>query len=30
MQDTIGPDAGGETLDGLAVDLPARVGGGWL
>jgi hypothetical protein len=30
MQDTIGPDAGGKTLDGLAVDLPARVGGGWL
>jgi hypothetical protein len=30
MQDTIGPDAGGKTLDGLAVDLPARVRGGWL
>ena len=30
MQDAIGPDAGGKTLDGLAVDLPARVGGGWL
>jgi hypothetical protein len=30
MQDTIGLDAGGESLDGLAVDLPARVRGGWL
>ena len=30
MQDPIGPDAGGKTLDGLAVDLPARVRGGWL
>ena len=26
----VGPDAGGKALDGLAVDLPARVRGGWL